>query len=461
MRVLLLLPAAGYANQDFQQAADKLDVEVITCADFCHQLAPGWGMSPLMSVAFDRPAESVPRILAMLPPPLGESGGEGKQANVLPKERPHPSPDKAPSQPTKPASGQVVGYLPKGEGANVMLKPIHAVIASDDHGIELAAHLREALSLPGNSVEAVMRLRDKLHFRALQQSHGLLHPPFASIAHDDDGVAAALNLGFPLVVKARQLNASRGVIRADTLEEFTRALAQVRRIQARHLRDADALGVMIEGFIPGVEVALEGVLREGALQMLALFDKPDPLDGPFFEESIYVTPSRLPEATQRDIADAVARACAAAGITEGVIHAEARVNESGVWLLEIAPRAIGGLCGRILEATLGVGSAEIVLRHALGLPFNLQTGHAAAGVMMIPIPASGMLQTVDGVDAARAIPGITGIEITAAIGQLIAPPPEGASYLGFMFSCADTPAEAETALRAAHAKLSIGIQPLI
>jgi len=418
MRVLLLLPAAGYANQDFQQAADKLGVDVVTCADFCHQLAPGWGMSPLMSVAFDRPAESVPRILAALP-------------------------------------------LPKGEGANVMPKVIDAVIASDDHGIELAAHLREALGLPGNSVEAVMRLRDKLHFRTLQQRHGLLHPPFAAIAHDDDGAAAARRLGFPLVVKARQLNASRGVIRADTLEDFTRALAQVRRIQARHLRDADALGVMIEGFIPGIEVALEGVLREGTLQVLALFDKPDPLDGPFFEESIYVTPSRLPDTTQRAIAEAVARACAAADITEGVIHAEARVNERGVWLLEIAPRAIGGLCGRILEATLGVGSAEIVLRHALGLPLNLQIGHAAAGVMMIPIPASGMLQTIDGVDAARATSGITGIEITAAIGQLIAPPPEGASYLGFVFSRADRPAEAEAALRAAHAKLSIDIQPLI
>ena len=443
MRVLLLLPAAGYANQDFQQAADKLGVEVITCADYCHQLAPGWGMSPLMSVAFDRPAESVPRILAMLPPPLGEGWGEGKGTNVSPKPRPHPNP------------------LPEGEGANVLPKTIHAVLASDDHGIELAAHLREALGLPGNSVEAVMRLRDKLHFRQLQQAHGLLHPAFAAIGQGDEGEGAALQLGFPLVVKSRQLNASRGVIRADTLQDFTRALAQVRRIQARHLRDADALGVMIERFIPGVEVALEGVLRGGELQVLALFDKPDPLDGPTFEETIYVTPSRLPDSTQRDIADTVSRACAAAHITEGVIHAEARVNDGGVWLLEIAPRAIGGLCGRILEATLGMGSAEIVLRHALGLPLSLQTHSGAAGVMMIPIPASGMLQAVDGVEAARATPGISGIEITAALGQLIAPPPEGASYLGFIFSRADTPAEAEAALRVAHAKMSIQIQALI
>ena len=407
MRVLLLLPAAGYANQDFQQAAERLGVDVVTCADFCHQLAPGWGLPPLMSVAFDQPEISAPRILAMLK------------------------------------------------------KPVDAVLASDDHGVALAAHLSHALGLSGNSVAAVMRLRDKLHFRELQQSHGLLHPPFAAISQNDDDEAAALRLGFPLVVKSRQLNASRGVIRANNPQKFSRALAQVRRIQARHLREADALGVLIESFIPGVEVALEGVLRHGELQVLALFDKPDPLDGPVFEESIYVTPSRLPDSTQRDIANAVSRACAAAEITEGAIHAEARINDTGVWLLEIAPRAIGGLCGRILEATLGVGSAEIVLRHALGLPLNLQTHHAAAGVMMIPIPASGVLQTVDGVDAARAVPGISGVEITAAIGQIIAPPPEGASYLGFIFSRADTPAEAEAALRASHAQLSIQIQPLI
>lgn len=407
MRVLLLLPAAGYANHDFQQAAEKLGVDVVTCADFCHQLAPGWGMPPLMSVAFDQVETSVPRILAML------------------------------------------------------AQPVDAVLASDDHGVALAAHLREALNLPGNSVEAVMRLRDKLHFRELQQSHGLLHPPFAAIAHDDEGEATAARLGFPLVVKSRQLNASRGVIRANNLDEFKHALAQVRRIQARHLRDAETLGMMIECFIPGVEIALEGVLHDGELQVLALFDKPDPLNGPVFEESIYVTPSRLPEFTQREVADAVSRACAAAEITEGVIHAEARVNDTGVWLLEIAPRAIGGLCGRILEATLGVGSTEIVLRHALGLPLNLQTNPSAAAVMMIPIPASGVLQAVEGVEAARVTPCITGIEITAAIGQIIAPPPEGGSYLGFIFSRAATPANAEAALRAAHAQLSIHIQALI
>jgi biotin carboxylase len=327
----------------------------------------------------------------------------------------------------------------------------------DDHGQALAAQLRAALRLPGNPPEAVATLTDKLRFRQLQQANGLLCPAFTQVGAD--ALAAAAVSGFPLVVKARRLNASRGVIRADDADQLVQALAQVQRIQARAQRDKDAL--LAERFISGVEVALDGVLRSGVLRVLAVFDKPDPLDGPYFEETLFVTPSRLPDATQRALAAAVERACVAAGVTEGVVHAEARVNEAGVWLLEIAPRGIGGLCGRVLAATLGMDSAEIVLRHAVGLPLPAQTNGSAAGVMMIPIPASGIFLGVDGLDAARAVPHLTGIEITAPPGQLVAPPPEGAGYLGFIFSRAATPQQAEAALRAAHAALAVRIQPLV
>jgi hypothetical protein len=233
----------------------------------------------------------------------------------------------------------------------------------------------------------------------------------------------------------------------------------VRRIRDRAQREREDL--MIEAFIPGIEVALDGVLCGGALQVLAVFDKPDPLDGPYFEETLFITPSRLPQATQREFADAVARACVAAGVAEGVVHAEARINDAGVWLLEIAPRGIGGLCGRVLDTTLGMNSAEIVLRHAIGLPLPTPANDSAAGVMMIPIPVSGILRGVDGLAAARVMPHICGIEITAPTGQLVAPPPEGAGYLGFIFSHAATPAQAEAALRTAHAALAVHIQPLV
>lgn len=404
-RLLLLLPAAGYANQDFIEAAARLGVELVTCADYCHRLAPGWGLPPLMSVPFDQPEAALPQVLRAL------------------------------------------------------TQPVDAVLAADDHGAALAAQLRAALKLPGNPPDAVARLTDKLHFRQLQQTAGLLHPAFVAIQTDDAHAAAAL--GFPLVVKARRLNASRGVIRADDDAQLSRAIGQVQRIQTRAQRDAHTLGLLVERFIPGVEVALDGVLTHGKLSVLAVFDKPDPLDGPYFEETLYITPSRLPDTTQAELAAAVQCACDAAGVTEGVIHAEARINDAGVWLLEIAPRGIGGLCGRMLTVTLGMGSAEIVLRHAAGLPLPSRTHADAAGVMMIPIPLRGILHGVDGVSAARELPHISGIEITAQPGQLMAPPPEGAAYLGFIFSRAETPAAAEAALRAAHAALGIRIQPLL
>jgi biotin carboxylase len=402
-RLLLLLPAAGYANQDFIAAAARLNIELVACADYCHRLAPGWGLPPLMSVPFDQPELALPQVL------------------------------------------------------HALKQPVAAVLAVDDHGQALAAQLRVALKLPGNPPEAVATLTDKLRFRQLQQAIGLPHPEFAEI--DADAAVADSMQNFPLVVKARRLNASRGVIRADNRNQLARALKQVRRIQARALRVADDL--LVERFIPGVEVALDGVLTQGALRVLAVFDKPDPLDGPCFEETLFITPSRLPAATQRAFAEAIARACVAAGVTEGVIHAEARINAAGVWLLEIAPRGIGGLCGRVLAATLGIDSAEIVLRHAVGLPLPVQANASAAGVMMIPIPASGIFLGVDGLAAARNVPHLTGIEITAAPGQLVAPPPEGGGYLGFLFSRAATPQLAEAALRAAHAALVVRIQPLV
>ncbi len=402
-RLLLLLPAAGYANQDFIAAAARLNIELVACADYCHRLAPGWGLPPLMSVPFDQPEVALPQVLAALS------------------------------------------------------QPVDAVLAVDDHGLALAAQLRVALKLPGNPPEAVAALTDKLRFRQLQQATGLLHPAFAGVEEGDADAAAAL--GFPLVVKPRRLNASRGVIRADDADQLARALRQVQRIQARAQRNQDDL--LVEAFIPGVEVALDGILSHGALRVLAVFDKPDPLDGPYFEETLFITPSRLPDDTQRELADAVERACRAAGVTAGVIHAEARINDAGVWLLEIAPRGIGGLCGRVLAATLGMGSAEIVLCHAVGLPLPAQANDTAAGVMMIPIPARGIFLGVDGLDAARAVPHLTGIEITAPPGQLVAPPPEGAGYLGFIFSRAATPQQAEAALRAAHAALAVRIQPLV
>lgn len=404
-RVLLLLPVAGYRNEDFLDAARRLDAEVIGVADYCPRLAPRWGLPPLLAVPFDRPRVAAEIVLKHLPA----------------------RPD--------------------------------AVLAADDHGVELAALLRERLGLPGNPPAAVARLRDKLGFRQLLQETGLNCPPFAHLPDTVDPAGWQPPWGFPVVVKARRLSASRAVVRADDSASFQAAVRLARQIQRRADREAAQLGLVVEAFIPGREYALEGLLDEGRLRVLALFDKPDPLDGPYFEETIYVTPSRLPEATQRAIARAVEQACRAAGVVTGPVHAEMRVNPAGVWLLEIAPRSIGGLCGRVLRHALGMSLEELILRHTLGEKLPQPAAGEGAGVMMIPIPRRGIYQGVDHFAEAAAVPGITDIQISVEAGTLLKPVPEGAAYLGFIFARCDTPEAAEAALRQAHARLAFRIRP--
>ena len=275
-------------------------------------------------------------------------------------------------------------------------RSVDAVLAVDDHGLELAALLRKKLGLAGNPLQAVRVTRDKLAFRQLQETNGFNCPDFRAATSEADALALASSLQYPVVVKARRLSAGRGVVRADDAASFVQAVARVRRIQAFADRDAAQLGLIVEAFIPGPEFALEGLLENGALRVLALFDKPDRLDGPYFEETIYVTPSRLGLDAQMAIAADVQRACTLAGLTSGPVHAEMRVNDQGIWLLEVAARSIGGLCGRALNHRLGMSLEELILRHALDMPAPSSASNDASGVMMIPVPARGIFHHAAG-----------------------------------------------------------------
>jgi biotin carboxylase len=267
-----------------------------------------------------------------------------------------------------------------------------------------------------------------------------------------DDPAALPDVGFPCVVKPVGLSASRGVIRADDAAGARAAAARVRAI-------ADG-PILVEEYVPGVEVAVEGLLRASALEVLAVFDKPDPLVGPYFEETIYVTPSRLPEPTLVRIGELTGRACAAMGLVEGPVHAEVRVDGERAWVIEVAARSIGGLCARALRFGAGIALEELILRHALRMPLDgLTRERDASGVMMLPIPRRGTLRGVRGREAARAVPGVTGLDITVPLGRVVEPLPEGDRYLGFLFARGDTPAEVEAALRAGHAALTIDIAP--
>ena len=339
--------------------------------------------------------------------------------------------------------------------------PLDAVVGVDDHSALLAARASESLSLRGNSPASVRAAGNKLRMRRALRDAGLQTPPFV-LCDADAGPANDQLPSFPCVLKPIRLAASRGVIRADDEAQFTAAFERIRRILA-HPAVADRSGVdadkiLVEEYIQGTEVALEGLLENGQLQLLALFDKPDPLEGPYFAETFYVTPSRLGPRLQHELVMAAAEGAHALGLTEGPIHAELRFNDDGVWIVEIAARTIGGLCARTLRFEAHISLEELVLRHALGKEVNtLRTG-GASGVMMIPVPNRGVLRAVDGLDAARAMPGVEEIVVSIAVGTPVEPLPEGDRYLGFIFARDATSDAVEGALRTAYQALSIAIE---
>ena len=402
-RLLLLLPTTTYRTQDFLDAARTLGVDVV-CASEEPSTFEAHAPDHLLTLDFADPDAAAARVAELA----------GRQ-------------------------------------------PLNAVVGVDDLTTVAAAAIAERLGLRSSAVAAVAAARDKYQMRQCLAAAGVPIPRFRRIALKDDPLLAARGVAFPCVLKPLALSASRGVIRANTVDQF---IAAFRRIAALLQRgDVEVTGdaaqfLLAEEYVPGVEVALEGLLVSGTLHRLALFDKPDPLEGPFFEETIYVTPSRLPADVQDGIERAAAAACAALGLREGPVHAELRVNDAGPWVLEVAARSIGGLCSRTLRFGTGMTLEEIILRHALGWPIaTLARERRPAGVMMVPIPRAGRLQAVRGTETAAAVPGVEEVTITAHVGQDLVPLPEGWQYLGFIFARADTPDAVEAALRDAHARL--------
>jgi biotin carboxylase len=399
-RILLILPSATYRAHDFTRAAAELGAELVVASDRRQAMSEFLGDRALV-LPLDRPADAAERIVAH------------------------------------------AGRL-----------PLDAVVAVDDQGVKTAALAARRLGLKTSDPDAVARTRDKAAMRDALAAAGVQQPSYRVARADDDVAAIAAELEPPVVIKPLSLAASKGVIRADSPATAARTAERVRSI-------AGDLGqpLLVEAFVPGQEVAVEGLLRAGKLETLAIFDKPDPLDGPYFEETIYVTPSRQPRQAVAAMKHTTARAAAALGLTEGPIHAELRVNGADVTLLEIAARSIGGLCSRALRFGAGVSLEEVILRHALDLPIDdLARADEASGVMMLPIPRAGVLHEVRGQDAARAVPGIAGLEISVANGRPVEPLPEGDRYLGFAFARGDTPADVEAALRGAHGRLEVDIR---
>ncbi|MBI3491146.1 MAG: ATP-grasp domain-containing protein [Acidobacteria bacterium] len=423
-RLLLLATTTGYQTRAFGDAAERLGVELVFATDRCGMLDDPW-RDAAIPIRFHEEDASVDAIL---------------------------------------------------DAARA--RPIDGVLAVGDRPTVIAARVTHALGLPWHPAEAAAVARHKQLTRERLRDAGLPVPWFLPFTLSSQPSAllsqpSALSpqpLSYPCIVKPVSLSGSRGVMRADDPATFAACVERLRALLAspdiRAERNEAHDSALVEGFIPGREYAVEGLMHHGALHTLAIFDKPDPLDGPFFEETIYVTPPSVSSEVQDAIVRGVSRAAEAIGLRHGPVHAECRVSPStgsghaAVFVLEVAARPIGGLCARALqfEKRGRASLEELLLRHALGeSPDGWVREAAASGVMMIPIPRRGILRGVDGLDAARSVPRITDLRVTAKMDQRLVPLPEGASYLGFIFARAEGAGDVERALRAAHAQLRFTI----
>lgn len=411
-RILLLFTTTGYQADSFKEAAEKLGVELVAGSDRCRMLNDPWrdGAIPLR---FQNPEGSVKMIIAA-----------------------------------------------------AAKRPFDAILAIGDKPTVTAALASEALGLPGNPPWAVRACRDKFQFRERLRAAGIPGPAYCRLPAKSDPARLPDGIAFPCILKPLCLSASRGVIRADNAVQFALAFRRIRALlqspEIRLLQDEAAEWILVESFLEGCEVAVEGIVVRGKLKILAVFDKPDPLEGPYFEETIYVTPSRMPRAVQTEIAATLDKAIRALGLFHGPIHAELRLTPGGLRVLEVAARPIGGLCSRALRFAGDWSLEELMIRHALGAPVEtIQRESAASGVMMIPVPADGILEEIRGKDEALRVPGVGEIRITAKLRQQLIPWPEGSSYLGFIFARGVSTEGVEAALREAHSQLEFAITPAL
>jgi len=409
-RILLLMTTRTYRGKAFIQAANLLGLDVVKAIDMNKKLADYWEY------------------------PLGLDYSDPRQAVA-----------------------SIVNFSRS--------KPFGAILSVDDSGSHIAALASDALGLPHNSPEAAEAARDKFRMRQLLSQERVSSPKAVLHYFESPGLNPGLHsiaeeTIYPCVIKPLNLNGSRGVIRTDSPKQFIEAAHRLKRLLYSIDPSLTPKPFIVEEYVPGGEVALEGILDNGSLHILAIFDKPEPLVGPFFEETIYVTPSRLPPATQEAIEITTSAAAKALGLQEGPVHAELRIAEQGPSIIEIAGRSIGGLCSNTLRFGTDISLEELILQQAFGLEIaSLEREQLAGGVMMIPIPGEGLLKKINGCEAAESIPLIESVEITARINNIITPLPEGDGYLGFIFARGQTPEAVESALREAHRELSFEISP--
>jgi hypothetical protein len=414
-RILLFAAKLGYQTRAFDQAAKKLGVELVFVTDRCHQLDDPW-RDHAVAVRFESPEEAAFAVMQ------AQSGLR-----------------------------------------------VDGVLALGDRPTMAAAYVARGLGITHNHPASVEACRSKLRLREVFRGAGLPTPWFRTVPLQAIPEPALMDITYPCVLKPISLSASQGVVRVNNREQFLAGASRLKRLlqsaEIQATREPNLDRMIVEEYLPGREVAVEGLLTGGELRVLAIFDKPDALEGPYFEETLYVTPSRFSRTEQGLIEKSFSEATRALGLAHGPVHGEFRLNERGVWPIEVAARPIGGLCARALRFQIEgerepIGLEELLLRHALDLPGRDAPREAAAsGVLMIPVPSSGILEKVEGAEEARGVAGVTELEITARLHDYLAAWPEGSSYLGFLFARGKVPAEVEDALREGHTKLIFKLIP--
>lgn len=425
--VALFASKLGYQTRSFESAAKNLGVELAYVTDRCHELNDPWG-DRAIAARFANPEQAAATAMEAL----------------------------------------------RG-------KPLHAILALGDAPAVAAAYAARGLGVPFNHPAAVEACHNKLRSREVLRDAGLFNPQsqpaapanfwFRAIPLSPEPEPSLLGIQYPCVLKPLSLSASQGVMRANSREEFLLAARRLRQLleqpDLRMKTESSSLVALVEQYVPGIEVAIEGILLDGELKLLAIFDKPDPLEGPYFEETIYVTPSRLTGVQQSSVRRAATDAIRAIGLSHGPVHAEFRINGSGVWPIEVAPRPIGGMCAASLafvspEQSQTITLEELILRHAIGEDISQwQREAAGSALMMIPVASTGILESVDGIEDAKSVSHITNVQITARLHDAIVAWPEGSSYLGFIFAKAENPEAAEKALRLACSRLRFQIRPIL
>ena len=311
------------------------------------------------------------------------------------------------------------------------LKDVTHILPVDHSALKFSAYLVDLLNVKGNNTKSINNAMNKLESRNIFNSISEIKIQNAIVEKIED-IELFINENGTSVLKPIYGTASKSVIKIESFQENKVAVEKL-------MQDCSDQDLIIEEFVDGSEYALEGNLINSELNKIVIFDKPINYKEPYFEESIYIAPTGLPDKTQKEIVNLIGKACKKLGLENGPVHVEFKIHNKEIFIIEINPRMIGGLCSRCLSFGLFKTSLEEIALHAF-LNNELKSIDLLSnfvGVLMIPTPISGKFISINK-NELESIPNVSGVEITVSENSNLLEPPFGDKYLGFVFSQGDS-----------------------